>query len=185
MAHVENLLHEEVAVLGGGCFWCTEAVYRSVKGVISVESGYAGGRVANPSYEQVCAGGTGHVEVVRVVFDSAQVSYRDILTIFFGTHDPTTLNRQGNDVGDQYASVIFYESPEQRDTAQSVIDELTREQVFSNPIVTRLEPAVLFWPAEAYHQDYLANNPQNGYCQAVVSPKVAKFRSRFKHMLAT
>ncbi|MBU6272354.1 MAG: peptide-methionine (S)-S-oxide reductase MsrA [Betaproteobacteria bacterium] len=169
----------EVAVLGGGCFWCLEAVYLDVEGVISVESGYAGGSVPNPSYEAVCNGDTGHAEVVRVEFDPQRIGYRDILGIFFAIHDPTTLNRQGADVGTQYRSVIFHTSPAQHDTARALIDELGRGDVYDRPIVTQLAPLPDYWPAEAYHQRYFERHPYQGYCMAVVAPKVAKFRKQF------
>lgn len=165
----------ETAVLGGGCFWCTEAVYLEVKGVTTVESGYTGGQQPDPSYEQVCAGGTGHAEVVRLEFDPAVISYRDLLEIFFTIHDPTTLNRQGNDVGTQYRSVIYYQSPQQEATARQVIAEMAN--VWDAPIVTELSPAQPYYKAEDYHQDYFRQHPLQGYCAFVVEPKVAKFRA--------
>ena len=168
-----------VAVVGGGCFWCTEAVFLEVDGVLGVESGYAGGHVANPSYEEVCGGDTGHAEAVRIEFDPARVSYREILEIFFATHDPTTLNRQGADVGTQYRSVIFHADDAQRAQAEAVIDALTREGVFDAPIVTELAPMPTWYPAESYHQRFYERNPYQGYCMAVVGPKVAKFRRKF------
>ncbi|TCS36205.1 peptide-methionine (S)-S-oxide reductase [Paucimonas lemoignei] len=167
----------EIATLGGGCFWCLEAVYQELQGVQQVESGYAGGHVANPSYEEVCSGGTGHAEVVRVTFDPAIVSYREILEIFFTIHDPTTLNRQGNDCGTQYRSVIFYHSPEQEETARQVIAEMAN--VWDAPIVTELAPLPAYYKAEDYHQNYFRQNPLQGYCAFVVAPKVAKFRKIF------
>ena len=173
----------ETATLGGGCFWCTEAVFDAVRGVEKVESGYAGGTAANPTYEQVCSGTTGHAEVVRVAFDPREISYGDLLRIFFATHDPTTLNRQGADVGTQYRSVIFPHSAEQRAVAEEVIAELQREGVWSDPIVTTVEPAGEFYPAEAYHHDYYERNPRQGYCQVVIAPKVAKFRKQFADRL--
>jgi peptide-methionine (S)-S-oxide reductase len=169
----------EMATLGGGCFWCLEAVYLDVEGVTRVESGYAGGSVSNPSYEQVCNGGTGHAEVVRVEFDAARISYREILQIFFAIHDPTTLNRQGNDIGTQYRSVIHTHSAQQQEIAQALIEDLERQRVFDDPIVTEVLEAPRYWPAEAYHQDYFARNPFQGYCMMVVGPKVAKFRKQF------
>jgi peptide-methionine (S)-S-oxide reductase len=169
----------EVATLGGGCFWCLEAVYDELRGVTDVVSGYAGGRRPNPSYEQVCTGATGHAEVVQVTFDPQQISFRDLLHVFFTIHDPTTLNRQGNDVGTQYRSVIFYHSPEQLATANEVIAELKADKVWENPIVTQLEPAPTFYAAEDYHQEYFAKNPFQPYCRVVVAPKVAKARSKF------
>jgi peptide-methionine (S)-S-oxide reductase len=173
----------ETATLGGGCFWCLEAVYLDVDGVTAVESGYAGGQVRDPSYEQVCGGDTGHAEVVRVSFDTDRISYREILQVFFGIHDPTTLNRQGNDVGTQYRSVIFTHSDAQAATAREMIDELERQRVFDDPIVTEVAPVPEYWPGEAYHQRYFERNPYQGYCMMVVGPKVAKFRKQFKHRL--
>ncbi len=173
----------EVATLGGGCFWCLEPVFDDLKGVTSVESGYAGGSVPAPTYEQVCTGRTGHAEVVRVTFDPSQISYRDILHVFFAIHDPTTLNRQGNDVGPQYRSVIFYHSPEQERTAQEVMHSLNEEHVWSSPIVTQLVPFTDFYQAEDYHQEYFANNPGQPYCNIVIAPKVAKFRQKHLEML--
>ncbi|SFU98045.1 peptide-methionine (S)-S-oxide reductase MsrA [Pseudoduganella namucuonensis] len=164
----------DIAVLGGGCFWCIEAVYLEVRGVNRVESGYSGGQQPDPTYEQVCAGGTGHAEVVKLEFDPAVVTYRDILEIFFTIHDPTTLNRQGNDVGTQYRSVIYHQSPEQEATARQVIAEMA--VVWDAPIVTELSPAQPYYPAEDYHQNYFAQHPMQGYCAFVVAPKVAKFR---------
>ena len=170
----------ETATLGGGCFWCLEAVYVDVEGVRRVESGYAGGSVPRPSYEQVCDGNTGHAEVVRVEFDPTRISFREILQIFFSIHDPTQLNRQGNDVGTQYRSVIFTESANQRDVALEVIRHLEHEAVYEAPIVTEVTPLDSnYWPAEAYHQNYFAQHPEQGYCTFVVAPKVAKFRAKF------
>ncbi|HWE50236.1 MAG TPA: peptide-methionine (S)-S-oxide reductase MsrA [Bryobacteraceae bacterium] len=169
----------EIATLGGGCFWCLEAVYRETQGVISAVSGYMGGPKPNPSYEEVCSGRTGHVEVVQVTFDPAVISFREILEIFFTTHDPTTLNRQGNDVGTQYRSVIFYHSPEQRSVSEGLISELNGQKAFSDPIVTALEPAQPFYAAEDYHQEYFLNNPNQPYCAYVVAPKVQKFRKKY------
>jgi peptide-methionine (S)-S-oxide reductase len=169
----------EIATLAGGCFWCLEAVYDELKGVVDVVSGYAGGHVANPSYQQVCNGDTGHAEVVRVAFDPTKISYREILEVFFTIHDPTTLNRQGADVGTQYRSAIFYHSDEQKKIAEEVMAEISAEGIWKNPLVTQLESAPEFYPAEEYHQEYFARNPNQGYCQVVVAPKVAKFRSKF------
>jgi len=169
----------ETATLGGGCFWCIEAVYSRMRGVVSAESGYSGGHVAHPTYRQVCSGDTGHVEVVRVSFDPQQVSYRDILEVFFTIHDPTTRDRQGNDVGSQYRSVIFHHTEAQRETARKLIDELEAEKVFPGRIVTVLEPAPAFHPAEGYHQLYYSSNAHQPYCQFVVAPKLAKFRQKF------
>ncbi|HLL76872.1 MAG TPA: peptide-methionine (S)-S-oxide reductase MsrA [Pyrinomonadaceae bacterium] len=169
----------EQATLAGGCFWCVEAVFDELRGVERVESGYAGGRVPDPSYEQVCTGTTGHAEAVRVTYDPGIVSYRDLLGVFFSTHDPTQLNRQGADVGTQYRSAVFYDSPEQRETAQQVIAELEAQRVWDAPVVTTLEPLTEFYPAEDYHRDYFRRNPNQGYCRAVIAPKVAKFRKQF------
>ena len=173
----------EIATLGGGCFWCLEAVYLEMEGVLQVESGYMGGAVQNPSYEQVCNGRTGHVEVVQVTFDTGVVSYRDVLEVFFGIHDPTTRDRQGNDVGSQYRSVIFYHDDRQREVAEEVIRELGAEQIFPGPIVTAVEPAAVFYRAEDYHQEYFRNHPQQPYCAFVVAPKVKKFREKFASRL--
>jgi peptide-methionine (S)-S-oxide reductase len=167
----------EVAILGGGCFWCLEAVYLEARGVTKVESGYMGGTVDNPTYEQVCNGTTEHAEVVRLEFDPAVISYRDILEVFFTIHDPTTLNRQGNDVGTQYRSVIFFTSPEQEATARQVMAEMAH--VWDAPIVTQLLPPETWYKAEDYHQNYFAQHPLQGYCAFVVAPKVAKFRKTF------
>lgn len=169
----------ETAILGGGCFWCLEAVYREVEGVNSVMSGYAGGHVDQPTYRQVCEGTTGHAEVVRLEFDPARVSYRELLEIFFVIHDPTTLNRQGNDIGSQYRSVIFVDSDEQLHTALSMIEELGEARAYPHGIVTRVERAVPFWPAEVEHHEYYANHSDQPYCQYVVAPKVSKFREKF------
>jgi len=166
----------DVATLGGGCFWCLEAVFQDLRGVERVESGYAGGRVPNPSYEQVCTGTTGHAEVVQVRFDPEVLSFRDLLQIFFEIHDPTTLNRQGADVGTQYRSAIFYHSPEQKAAAEKVIAELNAAGVWPAPIVTEVVPLTAFYPAEKYHQEYYRRNPNQPYCRAVISPKVDKFR---------
>jgi len=170
---------KEIATLAGGCFWCLEAVYDRMKGVESVESGYIGGHVPNPSYQVVCTGRTGHAEAVQIAFDPKVVSYRDLLEVFFVIHDPTTLNRQGHDVGTQYRSAIFYHSPDQKAVAEDVIAALTKERVFDDPIVTEVVPAGPFYVAEDYHQEYFAKNPEQGYCVAVVSPKVAKIRQKF------
>jgi len=169
----------QTAVLGGGCFWCLEAVFDQLAGVQSVESGYAGGRGANPSYEAVCSGATGHAEVVRIRFDPAVLSFRDLLRVFFSIHDPTTRDRQGNDIGTQYRSVIFCQTPEQQSDAQAVIAELTAEEIWSAPIVTEIAGAATFYPAESYHQEYFERNGRQPYCQAVVAPKVAKFRKQY------
>ena len=168
-----------VATLAGGCFWCLEAVYDGMKGVESVESGYMGGPVPNPTYEQVCGGRTGHAEVVRITFDPATVSYRELLEVFFVIHDPTTLNRQGNDFGTQYRSAIFYHTPQQKAEAEAVIAHLNAEKLWPDPIVTELTAASDFHVAEPYHQEYFARNPYQPYCQFVVAPKVQKFRKQF------
>ena len=169
----------ETAVLGGGCFWCLEAVYNELRGVSSVISGYAGGSVPNPSYEQVCDGRTGHAEVVQLTFDPSEITFKDILEVFFTIHDPTTLNRQGNDVGEQYRSIILYSSPEQEETARSVIDAVTASGLWPRKIVTQVVPLERFYPAEAYHQNYFERNPYQPYCQIVIAPKVAKVRQKY------
>jgi peptide-methionine (S)-S-oxide reductase len=171
--------HTELATLGGGCFWCLDAVLRDLKGVQGVVSGYAGGSVPDPGYEAVCTGRTGHAEVVQVAFDPGVLSYRDLLAVFFSVHDPTTLNRQGADVGTQYRSEIFYHSAEQQQAAREVIAELQRTGVWEAPIVTAITPFQVFYPAEEYHQDYFRRNPGQGYCRAVIAPKVAKFRKLY------
>jgi peptide-methionine (S)-S-oxide reductase len=173
----------ERATLGGGCFWCLEAVYDQMKGVESVESGYMGGANPDPSYEEVCTGRSGHAEVVQLAFDPAIVSFREILEVFFVIHDPTTLNQQGNDVGTQYRSAIFYHSPEQKKVAEELIAELTKQQLYNRPIVTELVPAVQFYEAEEYHQEYFARNPFQPYCSYVVGPKLSKFRTSFASKL--
>jgi len=173
----------QTLVLGGGCFWCTEAVYVEVRGVLDVESGYSNGHAPAPTYEQVCTGSTGHNEVVKLVYDPAQVSTRELLEIFFLIHDPTTLNRQGNDVGTQYRSGIYFTVPEQETQARSIVDELAREGVYARPIVTEVCPLANYHPAEAYHQDFFARNPHQGYCLAVAAPKVAKFRQTFARLV--
>jgi peptide-methionine (S)-S-oxide reductase len=170
---------KEVATLAGGCFWCLEAVFDGMKGIASVESGYMGGPVANPTYEQVCGGDTGHAEVVRVTFDPTVVSFKELLEVFFVIHDPTTLNRQGNDAGTQYRSAIFYHTPRQKADAEAVIAQLDAAKLWNGPIVTDLTPATTFYMAEGYHQEYFARNSSQPYCQAVVAPKVQKFRKNF------
>ena len=177
-------LNQTIA-LGGGCFWCTEAVYVQVRGVVDVESGYCNGHVRQPSYEQVCTGTTGHNEVVKLVFDPAQISLREILEIFFVIHDPTTLNQQGHDRGTQYRSGIYFSSPEQEAVATDLVHEVGRSGVYSRPIVTEVLPLTNYWPAEDYHQDYFENNPGQGYCVAVAAPKVAKFRKTFARLQKT
>jgi len=176
-------MSEEVATLAGGCFWCLEAVFKDLRGVNWVMSGYSGGQNANPSYKQVCSGTTGHAEVVQVKFDPAQLSYADLLRVFFAIHDPTTLNRQGNDIGTQYRSAIFYHDDAQRAVAEAVMRELAAESVYSKPIVTEVRPATTFYPAEDYHQQYFTNHPNQPYCTFVVSPKVKKFRQKFADRL--
>jgi peptide-methionine (S)-S-oxide reductase len=168
----------EHAVLGGGCFWCLEAVFRELDGVTRIESGYAGGHVANPSYEAVCSGATGHAEVVDITFDPDKLNYADLLRVFFTIHDPTTRDRQGNDVGSQYRSVIFAQTPGQRATAKAVIDEITAQKIWPAPLVTQLEDAMPYFGAERYHQEYFERNPNQPYCMAVVAPKVVKFRKQ-------
>jgi peptide-methionine (S)-S-oxide reductase len=174
----------EHASLAGGCFWCLEAVYLELKGVQGVQSGYAGGKRPNPTYEQVCSGATGHAEVVRVTYDPEVVSYKELLDVFFTIHDPTTLNRQGGDKGTQYRSAIFFESPEQERIAREAIAEFTAAKVWDDPIVTEVAPLEKFWPAEAYHNNYFALNPQNPYCAVVIAPKVSKARKLFLEKLA-
>jgi peptide-methionine (S)-S-oxide reductase len=167
------------ATLAGGCFWCLEAVFEQLKGVKKVVSGYAGGRQANPTYQEVCSGATGYAEVVQVTFDPAQISYRDLLGVFFSIHDPTTLNRQGADVGTQYRSAIFYHDGEQKAVAEAVIRDLTADKLWPIPIVTEIVAYTNFYPAEDYHQEYFRNNSYQPYCQAVIAPKVAKFRKQY------
>ena len=181
MTNTQNTVSEgkEVSALGGGCFWCLEAVYDQLKGVESVESGYMGGSLANPTYEAICTGTTGHAEVVQVTFDPQVVSFREILEVFFAIHDPTTLNRQGNDVGTQYRSAIFYHSPQQKETAEDAIENFTKEQIFSAPIVTEVVPAATFYVAEDYHQEYFIRNPSQPYCAYLINPKLVKFRQQF------
>ncbi|MEZ4734025.1 MAG: peptide-methionine (S)-S-oxide reductase MsrA [Caldilineaceae bacterium] len=175
----QNQPNQETATLAGGCFWCLEAAYLELKGIEKVVSGYTGGEVINPTYQQVCSGRTGHAEVVQITYDPNVISYRDLLNVFFTIHDPTTLNRQGADVGTQYRSAIFYHNEEQKALAEQVIQELTDAGLWRNKIVTEVTPLPTFYPAEEYHQDYYARNPYQGYCQAVVAPKVAKVRKEF------
>ena len=169
----------ETATFGGGCFWCTEAVFDEVIGVTDVVSGYTGGQLANPTYDDICTGSTGHAEVIRVTFDPAVISYAEILEIFFATHDPTTLNKQGADRGTQYRSAIFVHSPAQRLLADKIITQLNAEKIWGSPIVTEVTDAPIFYPAEEYHQEFFKRNPNQGYCMAVVSPKLSKFRQKF------
>ena len=173
----------EIATLAGGCFWCLEAVFDQLEGVESVVSGYCGGHSPDPAYEQVCTGATGHAEAVRITFNPTVISYRDLLNIFFTIHDPTTLNRQGPDVGTQYRSAIFHHSPNQKEIAQQAMAELTRARIWSKPIVTELQPCQRFYPAEEYHQSYYRSNPYQPYCQIVIAPKVAKLRSHYMDRL--
>ncbi len=175
----------EIATLGGGCFWCVEAVFQELEGVGFVESGYAGGERPNPTYQEVCTGNSGHAEVAQVHFDPGIIGYREILEVFFATHDPTTLNQQGGDIGTQYRSVIFFETPQQRETAEQLLAELDARELFDRPIVTEIAELEAFYPAEDDHQDYYRRNTQQGYCQAVISPKMAKFRSEFVGRLKT
>ncbi len=172
----------QTIILGGGCFWCTEAVYVQVKGVVDVESGYSNGHVQHPTYEDVCTGRTGHNEVVKLVYDPAQISTREVLEIFCVIHDPTTLNRQGNDSGTQYRSGIYFSTPEQQAVAREVMAEMAASGVYSRPLVTEVLPLANYWPAEDYHQDFFARNPHQGYCMAVAAPKVAKFRKTFARL---
>lgn len=173
----------ELATFGGGCFWCTEAVFLKLKGVEKVVSGYAGGKTKNPTYKEICTGTTGHAEVIQIAFDPAEIKFEQLLDVFFHTHDPTTKNRQGADVGTQYRSSVFFHDEQQKELAKTVIDELNKSGDFDNPIVTTLEEMTQFYPAEDYHQDYFAQNPDNPYCQAVVGPKVSKFLKRYKDMV--
>ena len=175
----DDLQGKETATLAGGCFWCLEAVYDQLRGVEDVVSGYSGGRVRNPSYREVCAGTTGHAEVVQVTFDPAAISFRELLEVFFTIHDPTTLNRQGADVGTQYRSAVYYHSPEQKAAAEQVIREVNTAGIWPAPIVTEVAPVAAFYPAEDYHQEYFARNPNQGYCTVIIAPKVAKFRKQY------
>jgi peptide-methionine (S)-S-oxide reductase len=180
---MENPMSDlQTIVLGGGCFWCTEAVYKEVRGVTDVESGYSNGETERPGYEQVCTGRTGHNEVVKLTYDPAQVSTRQLLEIFFVVHDPTQMNRQGNDVGTQYRSGIYYTTPEQKQVADDMLRQIGQEKLFSRPVVTEVLPMTNYWPAEDYHQDFFEKNPTQGYCLAVAAPKVAKFRKTFTEL---
>jgi peptide-methionine (S)-S-oxide reductase len=174
---------KEIATLGGGCFWCLDPLYADLVGVGKVEAGYAGGKVSDPTYQQICTGTTGHAEVVQVTFDPNVITYEEILKIFFTVHDPTTLNRQGADVGTQYRSVIFYHDETQKETAERVVREIESEGIWNDPIVTQISPFDIFYVAEAYHQDYFKNNPEQGYCRVVIAPKVTKFRKSFTAQL--
>ena len=173
----------EVATLGGGCFWCIEAAFNEIRGVVNVESGYAGGELASPTYEQVCTGTTGHAEVVQVMFDPHIIAFREILEIFFASHDPTTLNRQGADVGSQYRSVIFYHNEKQREVAEQVIAELDAAKVWDNPIVTQVEQFKNFYKAEDYHRKYFSCHPEAAYCRIIIAPKIAKLRKKYREKL--
>jgi peptide-methionine (S)-S-oxide reductase len=173
----------QIAVLGGGCFWCLEAIFSKLKGVVKVESGYSGGNESNPDYEKVCSGNTGHAEVIKIEFDPDKISYEILLRIFFSVHDPTTLNRQGNDRGTQYRSIIFYDSPEQEQTALRVIEEIKNSRIYKGSLVTEVKPLREFYKAEDYHQEYFSNNSAQPYCQVVVSPKVEHFRKNFESYL--
>ncbi len=175
----------ETATLAGGCFWCTEAIFSQLRGVRSVLPGYSGGSVPNPSYEQVCTGRTGHAEAVQIDFDPSVISFHDLLLVFFSTHDPTTLNRQGHDVGTQYRSAVFYRSPQQLKTAQEVVKEIAANRLWKGTVVTELVPFQAFYPAEDYHREYFRRNPTQTYCQMVIEPKVAKFRKQFVAQLST
>ncbi|MFZ5918335.1 MAG: peptide-methionine (S)-S-oxide reductase MsrA [Chloroflexota bacterium] len=178
-------MHTEIATLGGGCFWCLEAVYEQLRGVEKVVSGYAGGRTPNPSYQQVCTGTTGHAEVVQITYDPQVITFRELLEVFFTIHDPTTLNRQGGDVGTQYRSAIFYHDEGQRQTAGEVIHEIEAAGIWDAPLVTEVTPLTDFFKAEDYHQEYFRHNPSQGYCRAVIAPKVAKFRQKYLDRLKT
>jgi peptide-methionine (S)-S-oxide reductase len=178
-----NERRTEVATLGGGCFWCVEATLEQLRGVERVVSGYSGGHVPNPTYQQICTGTTGHAEVTQVHFDPEEISYADLLRVFFTVHDPTSLNRQGNDVGTQYRSAIFYHSPEQKQQAEEVIREIQEQGIWERRIVTEVTPLEKFYPAEDYHQEYYRNNPNQPYCAVVISPKVAKFRKGYRDFL--
>jgi peptide-methionine (S)-S-oxide reductase len=173
------------AVFGGGCFWCTEAVFKALRGVHAVQSGYCGGHVEHPTYEQVCDKQTGHIEVVKIDFDPAIISYAELLEVFFATHDPTTPGRQGNDVGPQYQSAIFYQNQEQQGIATQYVAQLVSSQQYTNPISTEIRPSDIFWPAEQYHADYFALHPEQGYCQMVIAPKVSKFKKQFLEKLSS
>jgi len=175
--------HFETATLGGGCFWCVEAIYQDLKGVEKVESGYAGGSIKNPTYQEVCSGLTGHAEVTNITFDPDIISFKELLDVFWEIHDPTTLNRQGADIGTQYRSVIFYHDQNQKVIAESSLNELELSGVYKDPVVTEIVPFTVFYKAENYHQDYFSNNPNQPYCRMVISPKVAKFRKKYKNEL--
>lgn len=173
----------ESIIFGGGCFWCMEAVFQMLRGVESVTSGYTGGTLPNPAYQQVSSGDTGHIEAIKIDFDPTIVKLDDLLSVFFSSHDPTTLNRQEGDIGTQYRSAVFYNSPEQKATIAAFIKKLTADGAFAKPIVTEITPAAAFYPAETYHQNYYRNNPEQGYCQAIINPKIAKLRKQYAHLL--
>jgi peptide-methionine (S)-S-oxide reductase len=179
----QNMHNKEIATLGGGCFWCLEAIYTDLKGVEKVVSGYSGGRKENSSYQEVSRGDSGHAEVVQITYDTAVISYEELLKIFFTIHDPTTPNRQGADVGPQYRSVIFYHNNSQRESADRILDEVAAQKIWTDPIVTQIEPFTKFFIAEQYHQDYFKRNPEQGYCQVVIAPKLVKFRKSFAEQL--
>jgi len=183
MALMNSIKKPQVATLAGGCFWCIEGAFSSVKGIIKATSGYMGGIIESPSYEQVCSGDTGHAEVVQLTFDVDVISYKEILEIFFSLHNPTQLNRQGNDIGSQYRTEIFTHNHAQEEIAEQIIAEIIQDEIFSGDLVTKISPVVTFYSGEDYHQDYFKNNPENQYCQAVVSPKLAKFRKTFVEKL--
>ncbi len=181
-------MQNQIAIFGGGCFWCTEAVFKMLKGVVSLEPGYAGGKIAGPTYDQVCGGDTDHVEVIKIEYDPAQIAYTDLLTVFFGSHDPTTVNRQGNDVGTQYRSVIFYTNEEQKRQAEDFIKNINSSNQLGAAIATSVEPLATegpaqFWPAENYHHDYFAKNPGNRYCEIIINPKLEKVQKEFSALL--
>jgi peptide-methionine (S)-S-oxide reductase len=183
MTLASSAAQTETATLGGGCFWCTEAIFRSLKGVETVESGYSGGHTKNPTYQEVCTGETGHAEVIQITFNPQVISFTEILEVFFETHDPTSLNRQGADAGTQYRSVVFYHTPHQKELAEKYVAELNKEKVYGKPVVTEVVPFEKFYKAENYHQNYFANNRSQGYCQFVIVPKIEKFRKIFKDKL--
>lgn len=183
MTQMTSSAQKEIATFGNGCFWCTEAIFKSLKGVETVESGYSGGKVKDPTYREVCSGETGHAEVIQITFDPAVITFRELLEVFWETHDPTTLNRQGADMGTQYRSVVFYHSPQQKELAEKYKTELNKENVFGKPVVTEIATFDKFYKAENYHQDYYANNSTQGYCQMVIVPKLEKFRKVFKDKL--
>lgn len=183
MTQATNSGQKETATFGNGCFWCTEAIFKSLKGVETVESGYSGGKIKNPTYREVCSGLTGHAEVIQITFDPSVITYDELLEVFWETHDPTTLNRQGADVGTQYRSAVFYHTPEQKQAAEKYKSELNRQNVYNKPVVTEITPFDTFYKAEDYHQNYYANNPTQGYCQMVIVPKLEKFRKVFKDKL--